>query len=138
MILYLDTSSLAKLYIAESDSKKIAENVREASAVATSIIAFIEMKSALARRHREGTFTKKEWQILLQTFVKDWQHFVRVEVDEELIDQAGFLLEKHALKALDSIHLASALLLRTKEKNIRFLTSDERLGLAARREKLLE
>lgn len=54
MIVYLDTSALVKLYIDEAGAPIVRRAAREAELMATSEIAYVEMRAALARRHREG------------------------------------------------------------------------------------
>ena len=54
MILYLDTSSLVKLYIDEPYSEEVWQWAVDAYALATSRVAYPEMLSALTRRYREG------------------------------------------------------------------------------------
>jgi predicted nucleic acid-binding protein len=51
--LYLDTSSLVKLYVAGPGSEAVRKLVDDATVVATSSIAYTETRAALARRHRE-------------------------------------------------------------------------------------
>ncbi|MBE9540835.1 MAG: type II toxin-antitoxin system VapC family toxin, partial [Proteobacteria bacterium] len=53
MVIYLDTSSLVKLYVEEEDSSKVADLVRSSKVIATSLIAYAEARSAFARRYRE-------------------------------------------------------------------------------------
>ena len=53
MTLYLDTSSLVKLYVAEPGSDAVRKLVDDATVVATSSIAYTETRAALARRRRE-------------------------------------------------------------------------------------
>ena len=54
MILYLDTSSLVKLYVEEGGSEEVRRDIHQASLVATSCVAYAEARAALARQHREG------------------------------------------------------------------------------------
>ena len=53
MTLYLDTSSLVKLYVTESGSKVVRQLVGDANVVATSVVAYAETRAALARLRRE-------------------------------------------------------------------------------------
>jgi len=57
--LYLDTSSLVKLYVAEPESESIRRLVADADIVATAAIAYPEARAALARRRREGNLHPK-------------------------------------------------------------------------------
>jgi len=51
--LYVDTSALVKLYIDEEGSSTCRQAVVDAGLVATSVVAHIETRAALARRRRE-------------------------------------------------------------------------------------
>lgn len=53
MTLYLDTSSLVKLYVTESGSDVVRQLVGGAKVVATSVVAYPETRAALARLRRE-------------------------------------------------------------------------------------
>ena len=52
MILYLDTSALVKLYAREVGSAEVKRAVARADLVATSLVAYVEARSAFARKHR--------------------------------------------------------------------------------------
>ena len=137
MILYLDTSSLVKLYVEEEDSPKIADLVRSSKATATSLIAYTEARAAFARRFRENAFTPGEYKHLISVFDKDWENYLIVRVTEELVRLAGDLAEKHGLRGFDAIHLSSALTLRQEISSlIIFSCSDRNLQEASQRENL--
>lgn len=53
MTLYLDTSSLVKLYVTEAGSAEVHQLVGDANVVATSVVAYADMRAALARLRRE-------------------------------------------------------------------------------------
>ncbi len=54
MILYLDTSSLVKLYVEEEHSGIVRNWVADANALVSLVIAYPEALSAFSRRHRAG------------------------------------------------------------------------------------
>jgi uncharacterized protein len=68
MIVYLDTSSLVKVYVDEAGSRGIVELIDKAMAAATSMVAYAESRAAFARRMREGAFTKKDYKNLVLSF----------------------------------------------------------------------
>ena len=63
MTLYLDTSSLVKLYVSETGSDAIRQLVAGATVVATSVVAYVETRAALADerviRHLNGAEIRK-------------------------------------------------------------------------------
>jgi predicted nucleic acid-binding protein len=111
MIVYLDTSSLVKLYMEEDGSSKVAALVKSSEVTAASLVAYAEARAAFAHRYREGAFTPAEYNRIKGFFDKDWNHYLILSITQGMIRLAGDLAEKHALRGFDSIHLASALTL---------------------------
>ena len=133
MTLYLDTSSLVKLYLDEAHSDSVHEWMRMARMAATSPVAYPEMLSALARRHREGLLNDEGFQRARAAFRSQWSGFALMDLNETL---AGELAITHALRALDAIHLAAAvaLLRHVDAAPVVFTAFDVRLARAARAE----
>jgi predicted nucleic acid-binding protein len=135
--LYLDTSSLAKLYVEEEGSDAVRTALLEGDIVATSLVSYAEMASAVYRRLREKRMSKKESRRLLDVFELDWDRFGKIPIDDSLLKRTKKLLSKHPLRALDAVHLAAALHFQEAlEEPVTFLTADHRLLKAARQEKL--
>ena len=137
MIVYLDTSSLVKLYVEEDESSKVDALVKSSEITATSLVAYAEARAAFARRFREKAFTTDEYNHLKEFFDKDWSRYLILSVTGDMIRLAGDLAEKHALRGFDSIHLASALTLRQELSSpIAFSCFDDNLQKASEREDL--
>jgi uncharacterized protein len=139
LILYLDTSSLVKLYLTEAHSGNVRGWSEEAEIVATCRIAYPEMVSALTRRYRCGDLSKPDYELLLKTFNAEWSHFAVVDFDEIA---AGRLAEKHGLRGFDAVHLASAKELKYSQPRISLAFSsfygDLNKAAAAENMKVLE
>lgn len=139
MIVYLDTSSLVKLYVEEEGSTHVVNIVERSRVAATSMIAYAEARAAFARRLRERAFTKEGYRNLISFFDKDWNKILQVKVTKDLIHHAGILAEKHALRGFDAIHLSSALILKSKvDSPVMFSCYDEKLQRASLLEKLAQ
>jgi len=137
MILYLDTSALVKLYVEERGSQAVRALLERAQVVSTSRVAYVEMRAGLARKLRQGELREKEYKYILSEFEKDWKDYFVIEVSEGVANLGGELVEKHPLRALDALHLASALFLRERVRSDVFFSSfDERLNEAAKAEGL--
>lgn len=137
MIIYLDTSSLVKLYVEEEDSSKVADLVRSSKVIATSLIAYAEARSAFARRYRENAFTSYQYKRLVSFFNQDWDNYLIVRITKELVWLAGDLAERRRLRGFDAIHLSSALTLRQElSAPVIFSCSDRNLQKASRLEDL--
>lgn len=137
MILYLDTSALVKLYVAEAKSDAVKQLVEAAEVIATSRLAYVEARAAFARKRRERGVNPRDYQTILHDFERDWESYFIVDVAEILVKSAGQLAEKHALRGYDAVHLASALAVqREGGQPVNFSCFDGGLARAARREGL--
>ena len=107
MTLYLDTSSLVKLYIDEPGSDEVRSLLGASDVIATSWLAYTEFRAAVARRRRERAITARAFALAKQSFETDWSHYFAVRPTADLCRTAGELAERYKLRAYDSIHLAS-------------------------------
>jgi predicted nucleic acid-binding protein len=138
LILYLDTSALVKLYAEEEGTETVERAVEEAEAVAASVVAYAEARAAIARKLREGVFSRENRDDAVEALDEDWVTFEKPEVTDALVLDAGDLAEEHALRGFDALHLASALLVREAyaeqgdgETEVVFLCFDSSLTRAA-------
>jgi predicted nucleic acid-binding protein len=132
VIAYLDTSALVKLYVSEDGSRSARAQVRRAEALATSVVAYAEARSAFARLLRSGRTSSRHHARRLRRLNQDWDDYVRIELTPELVREAGDLAELHGLRGFDSIHLASGLWLKERAATeLVFVAYDRRLHAAA-------
>ncbi len=136
MIVYLDTSCLAKLYFEEQGSQYVKTRVKNAQVAVTSVVAYAEMRSAIERRRRESVLAKSDYRLVLSIFQKEWDALTKLAVNENLALAAGGLAAVHALRGFDSIHLASALYIREQSGlgSMAFLCADKKMNVAAQKE----
>jgi len=135
MIVYLDTSSLVKLYVEEDESSKVDVLVKSSKVTATSLVAYAEARAAFARRFRDKAFTSDEYNRMKAFFNEDWNRYLILSVSQDIIRLAGDLAEKHALRGFDAIHLASALnLCQELSSSIVFSCFDDNLQKAFKHE----
>ena len=137
MNLYLDTSALVKLYVAEEGSPLCRQAVADARLVSTSAVAYVEARAAFARKRRERTLAPAAHRGLVRSLDGDWGRYLRIEPSEALIHEAASMAERHHLRGYDAIHLASAVLLKNRlAEQVVFSSWDHALQAAARREGL--
>lgn len=136
MILYLDSSSLVKLYVKEAGSPDVRRWVDDADVLATSRVAFAEVMAALGRLQREGILDAAAFQAAEARLAVDWADIAVVEVDELA---AGHLAVRHALRGFDAIHLAAALDMRGDASGgrVAFTSFDKKQVVAAEAEGLV-
>ncbi len=135
MNIYLDTSALVKLYIQEDGSDIVNNHKDRATIVSTSRIAYAEALSAFVRCRDEKVLLKKDYDKCITSFKSDWEMYFVIEVSEKIVEIAGNLIESHSIRGFDSIHLASAMVLRKEiNQSIDFMCWDNRLLEVAKKE----
>jgi uncharacterized protein len=132
--LYLDTSSLVKLYVQEVGSEDVRNLVARAAVVATSIVAYPETRAALARLRRSGDLTPAKLAAAKRSFEEQWPAFLTLDVTAAVSREAGDLAERYALRGFDALHLASfaEVARRAGPADTRFSSFDDPLNKAAR------
>ena len=135
MTLYLDTSSLFKLYVEEPGSDEVRRDLSEADTVATSAVSYAEARAAFARLRRDRTLTPTMFRTVKRDFDADWSTFAIVEPTVSLCRVAGELAERYALRGCDSIQLATFLDVARESpgSETRFSSFDRDLNRAATR-----
>ena len=134
MTLYLDTSSIVKLYVDETGTDRVQHLVEAADVVVTSVVAYAEMRAALAKILRMDRLTKPEVTSIKKLFESDWDKTLRIAPDERIIRRAGDLAERYGLRGYDSVHLAAAESLVIDQRHpVHFASFDDSLNEAAAR-----
>lgn len=130
MIGYLDTSALVKLLLRDEDDRETARTLIAAmDASFTSRIAYPEARAALAAARRAGRLAPRAYPSALRDLDRAVGSFRIVELHPALARAAGDIAERFALRALDAVHLASALALGRSDTVV--VTWDRTLASAA-------
>ena len=130
MNVFLDISSVFKLYHQEQDSNNV-ERIFTDQSVTTiflSELTKIEFSSTVWRKIRMQEISESQAKTLIEFFENDFDKYHFVQIDTAIIRQAGKLLIKYGnqgLRTLDSIQLATAVLL--KDSADLFATADKLL-----------
>jgi predicted nucleic acid-binding protein len=136
-MIYIDTSALAKRYIAEKGSERLHMLLSQHAVVATSRLTYAEILSAITRRHRAADVSIPDMVKVKKEFRADWERFTVVEVHAGVSQFVDRVIEKYALKASDSIHLSTALWLKhTTKQDLVFVASDIEILKRAKAERL--
>jgi predicted nucleic acid-binding protein len=130
LIGYLDTSALVKLLLRDEDDRETARTLIAAmDASFTSRIAYPEARAALAAARRAGRLAPRAYPSALRDLDRAVGSFRIVELHPALARAAGDIAERFALRALDAVHLASALALGGSDTVV--VTWDRTLASAA-------
>lgn len=142
---FLESSALVKRYAREQGTTFIISLLKPSAKNQTyaARTAFVEVISALARRHRGGAFSTTQFAKANARFRRLFKKQFRIlEIDEPLADESAQLAEKHFLRGYDAIQLATALevqRIRTRlgASPLTFVSADNDLNNAAQAESLL-
>jgi uncharacterized protein len=138
---YLETSALVKLYIHEPGTDEL---IRLASRTANNqfavlVLSQVEFRSAVRKRQRIHDLEETVASELIVRFEKHLgTKYVRQLIDDSVLDIAATLIDRHFLRAYDSIQLAGCLALRqvSQGNEPTFVCSDRDLLRAAEAEAL--
>jgi predicted nucleic acid-binding protein len=108
VIVYADSSALAKRYISEPGSPLVEALLRGAEVVGTGLITRAEVSAAVARLVRTRSLQRQEGEAILNAFRKDWSELTAIQLTEAVVEEADHLAWEHGLRGYDAVHLASA------------------------------
>jgi predicted nucleic acid-binding protein len=132
MRVFFDTSALAKRYVEEEGSEQVRALCAEADALGVSVLVVPELISTLCRLVREGRLSSEEYQSLKSAVKADLSDADLCDLSQDAFRQALRCLEGHSLRALDALHVGSALVYQPDL----FVSADRRQAEAADREGL--
>ena len=132
MTLFLDTSALVKLYIAEAETATVTTAVQAAKIITVSTLAMPEAVSSFTRKASEGSLTQSNEQEAFKNLLADWPDLERIELDDWIAKEAAMLTRSKGLRGADAVHLASCARLSRERRGVRFLAFDDALNDAAK------
>jgi hypothetical protein len=130
MRVFFDTSALTKRYVEEEGSDQVRDLCAQADALGVSVLVLPELISTLCRLVREGRLSAEDYQSLKAAVQTDLSDADLCDVSQEIFEQAIRCLEAHPLRALDALHVGSALIYQPDL----FVSADRRQIEAADRE----
>lgn len=139
-IYFLDTSALAKRYVAETGSNWIRGWIprRAGHEIIISRLATVELIAVAVRKLRDKTLPQSDFRRLRNNFyahVRD--QYQVIEFEPGVLSLSRQLLLKYPIRTLDSIQLASALRVGANVRQaLTFVAADARLLAAAAAEGL--
>lgn len=92
-----------------------------------------EGRATFARLLREESLGEKEHDGIIEALDERWLTYEKPEVTERLLRLAGDFAQRYALRGYDAFQLASAFACHDGNRNVRFLSFDDKLNEAAKR-----
>lgn len=131
MTCYFDTSALIKKYVEEGGSELVREYFNKSTLIVVGSTTRLECFSVLRRMTINREMKADESKYLSEQVVKDFTFFEIVPFNEVTESIAIRMIQKHGLRTLDAIQLASAL---STTGITHFLVSDNRLKTSSKAE----
>ncbi|MEI2707429.1 MAG: type II toxin-antitoxin system VapC family toxin [Chitinophagaceae bacterium] len=128
MKIFLDTSSLCKLYYKEPDSFKIEELFikHNITGIYLSELTKLEFISTVWKKVRIKEIDVVTANQIINFFISDYYQYIFIEMNRSIIEQAKELFLKYGtkgLRTLDSIQFATCIMVKNDVEL--FKTSDE-------------
>ena len=141
---FFDSSGIVKKYANEmgTDWVRSVTNPGTNNIIVISKITAVEVIAALSRKLRLEEISQSEYEMVIADFERDClSQYIRVEVNDEVIDLGKGLVTRRVLRAYDAIQLASAFILNKDRKKAKldplvFISADSSLNTAAELEDL--
>ena len=134
-VYYLDTSAVLKRYRTEKGTDVVTELYEartEGDSLLTSHFTCLEVESVAARALKGRLLTQRAYDSLPGAFARDLtEHLDLLPVAGTLVNEAIYAARRHAVRAADAIHVASAELAKRDSPDFVFVASDHELLTAA-------
>jgi predicted nucleic acid-binding protein len=134
IVYYLDASARVKRYLQEDGTIWVQDVFAQQQTLACASLGYIEVNATLARKHKAGDITADQFAEKIRELDEDWRGFIEVRLSAEVVADAKDLASRLALRGADAIHLASALVLKSRlspDDDVPLVAADEELKAAA-------
>jgi predicted nucleic acid-binding protein len=132
---YLDASAWVKRYYQETGTHWVQQLFTEGNTLACASLGVVEVTATLARKTKAREISRRQLTQKMRELDEDWSRFIQIHLSMAAVTQAREVAEQQALRGADAIHLASALVLRSRfveaEDQLVFVVSDRQLKEAA-------
>ena len=106
---FFDTSAFVKRYVSEPGTDTVLQWCDRASEIILSGIALPEVISSFCRLQREGKITSTQYRQLKSLLMADIEDIAICDLTAVVLARSIVSLEKNVLRAMDAIHIGSAL-----------------------------
>ena len=129
MRVFFDSSAFVKRYVSEAATDAVLAWCDRASEIGLSGVALPEIISAFCRLNRKGKIDDVQYRRLKALLLADIEDAALCDLTPKVLAQAIATLETNALRAMDAIHIGSAVALGAEV----FVSADQRQCDAAAR-----
>ena len=105
---FFDSSAFSKRYVEEAGSQSVDALCAEATELALSVVCIPEIISALNRRVREGTLSRRQYAEAKTRFSEDVEDAAIINLTPPILYRCTAILENSPVRAVDALHVACA------------------------------
>lgn len=120
-----------KIVVREEETERVRELWEVAACRVSTGLVYVEGRAAIARAHRLRRFGGRRLAQVREQFEGLFEFLDLVDASHDVVRAAGGLAERHALRAYDAVHLASALSLADAELTVATWDADLRAAADA-------
>jgi predicted nucleic acid-binding protein len=132
---FWDSSAIVPLVLLESESSWARRTLKSDPHGLVWCLSPVEVRSALARRSRDGALTVAAFDASCRRAQRLFQALSQILAIEAVRSRAFRLLDVHPLSAADALQLSAAITAaKDRPQDLPFVTLDERLAEAAKKE----
>ncbi len=132
---FWDASAVVPLVMTEPGSRHVEQWTTDDQTIVAWWGTEVECTSAIARLERDGLLEATDAEAALAGLAQLARGWVEIEPSDIVRETARRLLRVHTLRAADALQLAAAHVASSgRPASLEFVTLDERLAAAARRE----
>ncbi len=127
MLVFFDSSAFVKRYIREPGTDEVLDWCDRATEIGLAGIALPEIISAFCRLRRESLISDEQYGMLKSSLLADIKDAALCDLAPTVMAQTVLALESNFLRAMDAIHIGSAVILKADV----FISADKRQCEAA-------
>jgi len=127
MLVFFDSSAFVKRYIRESGTDQVLDWCDKATEIGLASIILPEIISAFCRLRRESIISDIQYRQLKSLLLADIEDAALCDLAPTVLAQTISALENNTLRAMDAIHIASAVIMKADV----FISADKRQCEAA-------
>jgi uncharacterized protein len=127
MLVFFDSSAFVKRYVREPGTDEVLDWCDRATEIGLAGIALPEIISAFCRLRRESLVSVEQYGLLKSSLLVDIEDAALCDLAPTVMAQTVLALENNTLRAMDAIHIGSAVILKADV----FISADKRQCEAA-------
>jgi len=127
MMLYAESSAILAWLLGEPRGAEVASALSACDGVFASDLTLIECERVLIRAWSTGMISEAERVDQSAALARVASHWIRLRVDEEVVERSTRPFPIEPVPTLDALHLASALTARSVASDLQLLTLDQRV-----------